>query len=319
MIVVVNPMSSIQSQLLNERLMCLPLGDMVKCFLDYLTIEAGLSVNSTLAYGRDLKGFLMFCQEAQIDQLKKIDPYLILEYMRVLSEQGSSENTIKRFQVSVRLLLRYGKLNGWVQDDLSNQLDTPKIWQRLPKICSRDQVMDLINSPCEEDAYYLRDRALLELLYATGMRASEVSGLTLQDLNLKVGYLRCFGKGRRERVIPLGGAAIKAVQAYLEGQRPELLGLKSEGYVLLSRTGRPLGRIEVWRLVKKYALRAGMPGSITPHTLRHCFATHLLSGGADLRSLQEMLGHVDIATTQIYTHVDQDRLRSIHKQFHPRQ
>ncbi len=312
-------MSSIQSQLLNERLMCLPLGNMVKHFLDYLTIEAGLSVNSTLAYGRDLKGFLTYCQTAHIDRLDKVDPTFILDYMRVLSEQGSSENTIKRFQVSVRLLLRYAKLNGWVQDDLSNQLDTPKIWQRLPKICSRDQVMDLLNAPCEEDAYYFRDRALLELLYATGMRASEVTGLTLKDLNLKVGYLRCFGKGRRERIVPLGGAAIKAVEAYLAGQRPELLGLKSQGYVLLSRTGRPLGRIEVWRLVKKYAIRAGMPGNITPHTLRHCFATHLLSGGADLRSLQEMLGHVDIATTQIYTHVDHDRLRSIHKQFHPRQ
>jgi integrase/recombinase XerD len=217
------------------------------------------------------------------------------------------------------MLLRYGKLNGWVQDDYSSQMDTPKIWQRLPRICSRDQVMNLIQSPCEEDAYCLRDRALLELLYATGMRASEVAGLTLQDLNLKIGYLRCFGKGSRERVVPLGRAAIAAVQIYLNDQRPELLGPKSEGYVLLSRTGRPLGRIEIWRLVKKYAVRAGMPRSISPHTLRHCFATHLLSGGADLRSVQEMLGHVDIATTQIYTHVDQDRLRSVHRQFHPRQ
>ena len=151
------------------------------------------------------------------------------------------------------------------------------------------------------------------------MRASEVVGLTLQDLNLKIGYLRCFGKGRRERVVPLGRAAIAAVQIYLNDQRPGLLGPKSDSYVLLSRTGRPLGRIEIWRLVKKYAVRAGMPRSISPHTLRHCFATHLLSGGADLRSVQEMLGHVDIATTQIYTHVDQDRLRSVHKQFHPRQ
>jgi len=276
-------------------------------------------MNSTLAYGRDLKGFLAFCQDAGIDRLDRIEPLTIQGYMRALSEQGLSENTIKRFQVSIRLLLRYGKLNGWVQDDFSNQLETPKIWQRLPRICSKDQVMDLINAPCETDTYCLRDRALLELLYATGMRASEVAGLTLRDLNFKIGYLRCIGKGCRERVIPLGRASITAVQVYLKDQRLELIGSKSEGYVLLSRTGRPLGRIEIWRLVKKYAMRAGMPKSITAHTLRHCFATHLLSGGADLRSVQEMLGHVDIATTQIYTHVDQDRLRSVHKQFHPRQ
>jgi integrase/recombinase XerD len=312
-------MPSIQSQSLGERLLCLPLGDMVKRFLDYLTVEAGLSTNSTLAYGRDLIGFLVFCQDAGIDQLTGIDPLTIQGYMRAMSEQGRCDSSVKRFLVSVRMLLRYGKLNGWIQEDYTNQLDTPKIWQKLPRVCSRDQVMELINAPCHEDAFFLRDRALLELLYATGMRASEVSGLTLQDLNLKIGYLRCFGKGRRERVVPLGSAAIEAVQAYLDRQRPEFLGPKSEGYVLLSRTGRPLGRIEVWRLVKKYADRAGMPRNVTPHTLRHCFATHLLSGGADLRSVQEMLGHVDIASTQIYTHVDKDRLRSVHKQFHPRQ
>ena len=311
-------MPSIQSQSLSERLLCLPLGDMVKRFLDYLTVEAGLSTNSTLAYGRDLMGFITFCQAANIDQLDGIAPLTIQQYMKTLSEDGHCDSSIKRFLVSIRLLLRYAKLNGWIADDYSSQLDMPKIWQRLPKVCSRDQVMDLINAPCEEDPFFRRDRALLELLYATGMRASEVSGLTLQDLNLKIGYLRCFGKGRRERVVPLGSAAINAVQVYLDGQRPELSGPKSEAYVLLSRTGRPLGRIEIWRLVKKYALRAGMPRSITPHTLRHCFATHLLSGGADLRSVQEMLGHVDIATTQIYTHVDQDRLRTVHRQFHPR-
>ncbi len=317
--VVISAMPSTQSQSLSERLLCLPIGDTVKRFLDYLTVEAGLSTNSTLAYGRDLKGFLIFCQEAHIDRLGRIDPLTIQGHMQTMSEEGRCESSIKRFLVSVRMLLRYGKLNGWIEEDYSNQLDTPKIWQKLPRVCSRDQVMELINAPCEEDVFFLRDRALLEMLYATGMRASEVCGLTLQDLNLKIGYLRCFGKGHRERVVPLGSAAIEAVQAYLDLQRPEFSGPKSEGYVLLSRTGRPLGRIDVWRLVKKYALRAGMPRNVTPHTLRHCFATHLLSGGADLRSVQEMLGHVDIASTQIYTHVDQDRLRLVHKQFHPRQ
>ncbi|MCP4451739.1 MAG: tyrosine-type recombinase/integrase, partial [Planctomycetes bacterium] len=260
-------MPSIQSQSLGERLLRLPLGDTVKRFLDYLTVEAGLSTNSTLAYGRDLKGFLAFCQDANINQLSAIDPLTIQGYMQIMSEEGRCDSSIKRFLVSIRMLLRYGKLNGWIEDDYAIQLDTPKIWQKLPRVCSRDQVMELINAPCSEDVFFLRDRALLELLYATGMRASEVSGLTLQDLNLKVGYLRCFGKGRRERVVPLGSAAIEAVQAYLDLQRPEFLGPKSEGYVLLSRTGRPLGRIEIWRLVKKYAMRAGMPRNVTPHTL----------------------------------------------------
>jgi integrase/recombinase XerD len=159
---------------------------------------------------------------------------------------------------------------------------------------------------------------MLELLYATGMRASEIAGLKTSDLNFNVGYLRCLGKGNRERIIPLGKAAIAATNDYLMKLRPNLRKSFSDDSLLLSRTGRPMSRIEIWRLVKKYAVRAGMPRNLTAHTLRHCFATHLLAGGADLRSVQEMLGHVDIATTQIYTHVDHERLRKIHRKFHPR-
>ena len=159
---------------------------------------------------------------------------------------------------------------------------------------------------------------MLELLYATGARAGELSGMRTSSLNLDIGYLRCLGKGNRERIIPVGKVAIAVTTEYLRNLRPKLAKPFSDDFLLLSRTGRPLSRIEIWRLVKKYAVRAGMPRNLTVHTLRHCFATHLLAGGADLRSVQEMLGHVDIATTQIYTHVDQSRLRSIHKKFHPR-
>jgi integrase/recombinase XerD len=159
---------------------------------------------------------------------------------------------------------------------------------------------------------------ILELLYATGIRASELAELKISDLNLDVGYLRCIGKGRKERVIPVGRTAVAAVKEYMGNLRPKLAKSFSGDFLLLSRTGRPMGRIEIWRLIKKYALRAGMPRKLTVHTLRHCFATHLLAGGADLRSVQEMLGHVDISTTQIYTHVDQEKLRNIHKRFHPR-
>jgi integrase/recombinase XerD len=178
--------------------------------------------------------------------------------------------------------------------------------------------LDLLNAPSPEEPFYLRDKMMLELLYATGMRAGELAILKVSDLNLDIGYLRCIGKGNRERVIPIGKVAIAAIKEYLEKLRPVLAKPFSSNFLLISRTGRPMSRIEVWRLVKKYALQAGMPGNLTAHTLRHCFATHLLAGGADLRSVQEMLGHVDIATTQIYTHVDQERLRKIHREYHPR-
>jgi integrase/recombinase XerD len=216
------------------------------------------------------------------------------------------------------MFLRFGKMMGLVEDDLTAMLESPKLWQRLPIICSKKQVISIINAPLPDEPYYFRDKAMLELLYATGVRASELAGLKVSDLNLDIGYLRCLGKGSRERIIPVGQAAIAATVDYLQILRPRLAKPFSGDFLLLSRTGRPMSRIEIWRLIKKYAARAGMPRNLTVHTLRHCFATHLLAGGADLRSVQEMLGHVDIATTQIYTHVDQERLRRIHKQFHPR-
>jgi len=205
-----------------------------------------------------------------------------------------------------------------LDDDHTAVLDGPKLWQRLPTVCSAGQVRDLLAAPSPQEPFYLRDKAMLELLYATGIRAGELAGLRLSDLNLDIGYLRCLGKGGRERVIPVGRVAVAAATQYIRGLRPALAGASSGDFLLLSRTGRPMSRIEIWRLVKKYALRAGMGRNLTVHTLRHCFATHLLTGGADLRSVQEMLGHVDISTTQIYTHVDNERLRSIHRKYHPR-
>jgi integrase/recombinase XerD len=250
-----------------------------RSFLSYLTVEAGLSDNTVLGYGRDLRSFLKYCKSNNINELQRIEPVLIQKYLRKLSQEQKSESSIKRSLVSIRMFLRFGKLSGLLEDDLTSVLESPKVWQKLPSICSKRQVIELLNTPCPEEPFYFRDKAMLELLYATGLRASEIAGLKTSDLNLNIGYLRCL---------------------------------------LLSRTGRPMSRIEIWRLVKKYAVRAGMPGNVTVHTLRHCFATHMLAGGADLRSIQEMLGHVDIATTQIYTHVDHERLRKIHRKFHPR-
>ncbi len=312
-------MPATQTQSISEKLSSLPLGHYVQEFLNYLVVEAGLAENTVLAYGRDLKGFCEHCRSQQIDSLEQLRPVAVQSYTRTLVEDSRAESTAKRCLVAIRMFLRFARLNGLIDNDLTELLEAPKLWQRLPTICSKEKVRDLLKAPAMEERFYFRDKAILELLYATGVRASELAALKVSDINMKIGYLRCMGKGKKERIVPLGRPAIAAVQQYLTRLRPALSKPHSGDALLLSRTGTPLGRIEIWRLVKKYAARAGMPPKMTAHTLRHCFATHLLSGGADLRSVQEMLGHVDIATTQIYTHVDQERLRSIHKQFHPRQ
>jgi len=311
-------MLAVQKKILAEKLGGLPIGSDVRDFLNYLTIEAGLADNTVLAYGRDMRGFLEYGLSKKVKTLQQIDAPLIQSYVTLLSKQEKAETTVKRALAAIRMFLRYCKLVGKSEDDFTSILESPKIWQRLPMVCSSSQVMKLIEAVDPKEPYYYRDKALLELLYATGIRASELANLKVKDINLDIGYLRCFGKGSKERIVPVGKAAIAAVRDYLSLLRPKLAKDYSEDWLLLSRTARALGRIEIWRLVKKYAGRAGLGKKLSAHTLRHCFATHLLSGGADLRSVQEMLGHVDIATTQIYTHVDQDRLKSIHKQFHPR-
>ncbi|MHC4193993.1 MAG: site-specific tyrosine recombinase XerD, partial [Planctomycetota bacterium] len=308
-------MPSTQLQSVGEKLLSLPLGHSVRDFLNYLRVEAGLSANTVLAYGRDLRGFLEYCSSNKVDRLGKIKPVLIQNYLQILTKSQRSEGTIKRCLVAIRMFLRFAKLTGLVEDDPTVVVEGPKLWQRLPTTCSKKQVLDLLDAPSVQEPFYLRDRAMLELLYATGLRASELANLKTSDLNLDIGYLRCFGKGNKERVIPVGKTAIAAVVEYLDKLRPRLAKSSGGDFLLLSRTGRSMSRIEIWRLVKKYAVRAGMPRKLTVHTLRHCFATHLLTGGANLRSVQEMLGHVDIATTQIYTHVDQERLRRIHKKY----
>jgi len=296
----------------------MPLGKHAGDFLTFLAVEAGLSENTILAYGRDLKTFLEFCNSERISKLKQLSPLLIQNYLHKLAKTQKSEGSVKRALVAVRMFLRFLKMNDLIQDDFSAVLEGPKVWQKLPRVCSEQQVIKLLNAPSPKETFYFRDKAILELLYASGIRAGEIAKLKLADLNLDIGYLRCFGKGNKQRIVPLGKTAENATRQYLNQLRPKLAKPFSRDFLLLSRTGRALSRIEIWRIVKKYAARAGMSESLTAHTLRHSFATHLLSGGADLRSIQEMLGHVDIATTQIYTHVDQERLTQIHKKYHPR-
>jgi integrase/recombinase XerD len=306
-----------QIQLLKRKLAVHALGPEITGFMDYLSLEAGLSPNTTLSYGRDLLYFCEFCQTIKIEKIAQLEPAHIYQFMKQIS-QNKAETSVSRALVAVKMLLRYGILTGIVSNNFLNSLEGPKLWKRLPSVAGKEQVIKLLEAPDPNDPYYLRDKALLELLYATGARVSEIAGLKIRDLNLSVGYARCFGKGSKERIVPMNKTASKVIQQYLSDLRPHLAKPKSPDNLLLTRTGRAIDRINLWRIVKKYALRAGMPKSLTVHTLRHCFATHLLSGGMDLRSLQEMLGHADIRTTQIYTHVDNDRLRSIHKKFHPR-
>jgi integrase/recombinase XerD len=268
-------MPSTQIQSVGERLLSLPLGQNVKSFLDYLTIEAGLSNNTVLAYGRDLICFLKYCKTERIKHLQQIKPPVIQNFLRDLSINQMSEGSVKRCLVAIRMFLRFAKLNRLIADDFTAILESPKIWQRLPCVCSKQKIIDLLNAPSPKEPYYLRDKMMLELLYATGLRAGELANLKVSDLNLDIGYLRCLGKGNRERVIPIGKTAIAAIKEYLENLRPDLAKPFSSNFLLISRTGRPMSRIEVWRLVKKYAYQADMPRNLTAHTLRHCFATHL--------------------------------------------
>ena len=311
-------MLTVQVKNVREKLRLLPLGGEVCGFLNYLAVEAGLAENSILGYGRDLVRFLEYCEEEKVENIRGLWAGLIQEYQRQCSEGGQEEATVKRGMVAIRMFLRYGKLVGLVEDDFATVLESPKLWQRLPSVAGKDKIVELLNAPQVEEPYYYRDKAILELLYASGLRASELAGMRVRDINLDIGYLRAIGKGNRERIVPVGKVAVRAVVEYLKCFRGKLAKPLSGDCLFLSRTGRGLDRIEVWRIVKKYAERVGLGGKLTAHTLRHCFATHLLGGGADLRSIQEMLGHVDIATTQIYTHVDHERLVEIHKRYHPR-
>lgn len=290
----------------------------VKPFLDYLTIECGLADNTIQAYQRDLVRYTEYCRLQALTAPEHVTPVLVQEYARYLSKQQLATASVARNLAAIRMFLRFHLLMGLMDKDVCAALESPKKWQLLPKVLNKQHVVELLEATDPDDPFYLRDSALLELLYATGMRASEAAGLTLKDVNFQVGFIRCLGKGHKERIIPLHPQSLDKLRHYLEDLRPTLINLEDPPQLFLSRTGRPLNRIEVWRIVRRAAQRAGLTGKISPHSLRHCFGSHLLQGGADLRSVQEMLGHADVSTTQIYTHVDQEHLRHIHKKYHPR-
>jgi integrase/recombinase XerD len=288
----------------------------VREFLLHLASERGLADNTLHAYRRDLEDLTDFLiARAKTFRSAAADDYRL--YLQDQTRRGQATKTVARRLAAMRSFLKYLSGQGRDAKAVLDQLERPKPEASLPKILSRAQVNQLIAAPDPKSRFYLRDVAILELLYASGLRATELCELKLRDLNLEARCVRVLGKGHKERVVPMGGAAVEAIERYLIESRPRLERSGVE-QLFLSRTGRPLERIALWMLVERYGRKSGLLRQVHPHVLRHCFASHLLSGGADLRVVQELLGHSDINTTQIYTHVDQGRLKSIHEKFHHR-
>jgi integrase/recombinase XerD len=287
-------------------------------FINYLVVERGLSSNTVDSYSRDLRKFSDYLEERGINDLSEIDSVTIISFMLQLKEHGLSSRTTGRNLSAIRMFFRFLVREEVLRMDPTVNIESPKIRPHLPSVLSIAEVDALLAQPNIFDARGLRDKTMLELLYATGVRVSELVALKVENVNLEVGYLVAFGKGSKERVVPLGESAQDCLREYLLSGRPILLKANTSHYLFLNSSGRALTRQGFWKIVRRYALGAGIAKKLSPHTLRHSFATHLLERGADLRSVQMMLGHSDISTTQIYTHVTKERLKKIHHQYHPR-
>ena len=289
---------------------------MVRAFLLYMATERGLADNSLHAYRRDLEDAADYFQ-AKGKAMSQGDALDWRGYLQELRRENKATRTVGRRLACIRSFLDFLEGQGVATQAIRDQLEAPKPERPLPEVLGREQVSRLISAPDPESPLFWRDVAILELLYASGLRASELCDLKTLDLNLAVGAVRVLGKGMKERVVPVGTAALEAINNYLAQTRPNLQREPSD-LLFLSRTGKRLDRVALWMLVEKHARSCGLLKEVHPHVLRHCFASHLLGGGADLRVVQELLGHADISTTQIYTHVDQTRLKALHKKFHPR-
>ncbi len=291
----------------------------VTSFKHYLTTERGLSENTVLAYGRDLARFVAWAEGVKLPDHLRPGLSELVRYLGHLHDEKLAPPSVARHIVALRMFYRYLRYEERTTESTVDLLASPKLWERIPQVLSPESVEALLAAPRAQDRFHLRDKAILELLYATGCRASEVVNLGVDQLNLEASFLRCIGKGNKERVVPLGRAAIAAVREYLgDGRAEAITQFPRAGRLFVSKTNKPLGRVMLWRIVTKYCRRAGLAVGVSPHTLRHSFATHLLSGGADLRAVQEMLGHASITTTQHYTHVDRARMKQLHRKFHPR-
>ena len=285
-------------------------------YLDHLTVERGLSGNTVDAYRRDLAILAReIGSRRQLDDSREEDLLRVLRRMRA---DGRSPRSVARWLVAVRGYFSWLLARGKLEKNPAEHVDSPKVWKRLPAVLSPEEVELLLATPIRTTPLGMRDAAMLEVLYAAGLRVSELIHLRFQDLHLDAGYLRCMGKGSKERIIPLGQEAEGALHHYLAKGRPELLGERKSDFLFVKRKGGSISRQGFWKLVKGHGHKAGIKVEFSPHTLRHSFATHLLENGADLRSVQAMLGHADISTTQIYTHINRERLKRLYEDFHPR-
>mgnify|MGYP006223341175 CR=1 FL=1 len=294
----------------------------LQAFFTYLRIEAGLAEATLDAYGRDTARLIQFLEAQGIDHFGAATPRLLADHVRDLHiRQGLQPASVARHLSTLRMCFRFLKATGVVEEDATRLLESPSRWKRLPGVLTPNQMRKLVEAACEESGrLWIRDRAIVECMYAGGLRASEVGHIGLNDLDKKIGVLRVLGKGNRERLVPIGKPAQHWTEKYIETLRSELARFddrRDKNRLFLSHGGRPLERIAIWQIIQRLSKQAGLE-HVHPHMLRHSFATHLLVGGADLRAVQEMLGHADISTTQIYTHVDRSHLQAVIKKHHPR-
>ncbi|MCY7676354.1 site-specific tyrosine recombinase XerD [Bacillus safensis] len=295
------------------------MNDQLSDFIHFMTVERGLSENTIVSYKRDLQNYLSFLMtHEQLTDINDVTRLHIIHYLKQLKEEGKSSKTSVRHLSSIRSFHQFLLREKVTTDDPSWNIETQKTERTLPKVLSLGEVEKLLDTPNQHTPFDYRDKAMLELLYATGIRVSEMLDLTLADVHLTMGFIRCFGKGRKERIVPIGEAAASAIEEYIEKGRSKLLKKQPSDSLFLNHHGKKMSRQGFWKNLKKRAIEAGIQKELTPHTLRHSFATHLLENGADLRAVQEMLGHADISTTQIYTHVTKTRLKDVYHKFHPR-
>jgi len=287
-------------------------------FEDHLSVEKGASPRTNEAYMRDVARFATFCRAKGADTPASASARILREYVYHLKDLGLSPSSIRRNVSAVRSYFRFMLGEGELVRDPSERLEAPRRWRTLPEVLTVEEAAKLIAAPSLEEPFAFRDRAMLELAYGAGLRVSEWITLSVRDVLMDDHLVRVFGKGSKERLVPIGRSAIGAVAIYLRELRPKLERGAGKGILFLNARGEPLSRMGAWKILRKYVDIAGITKPVSPHTLRHSFATHLLEGGADLRAVQEMLGHADISTTQIYTHVDREFLRAVHRQYHPR-
>jgi len=287
-------------------------------FLNYLIVEKGLSKNTIEAYSHGLNRFLNYLRRKGMEEVREISKLDIREFLLFLKKKGLSSKTLARNLVSIRVFLRFLTEESILSANPAEEIESPKTAKTLPEILSLEEVETLLEQPDTQIPQGMRDRAMLEMLYATGMRVSELTQLQVNHVHLEAGYVLVYGKGSKERIVPIGNEAMKWARRYMGETRERLLKKRESPFLFVNRSGKPMSRQHFWKSIKAYGRRAGIRKRIAPHLIRHSFASHLLERGADLRSVQLMLGHVDISTTQIYTHVTGERLKKIHQRYHPR-